>query len=111
MTIYTYRNKLNDILKLDQFVKLEKTRKNSKEFIIKEEERINKELDMLKDQGELSEDLVKELKSIGGQPPRLYGLAKVHKTTIPLRPVLSMPGSPYCNIADKVTKWLSVVPE
>ena len=30
---------------------------------------------------------------------------------IPPRPVLSMPGSPYHKIAQKVTKWLSVVPE
>ena len=35
----------------------------------------------------------------------------VHKGAIPLRPVLSMPGSPYYNIAETVTKWLSVVPE
>ena len=29
----------------------------------------------------------------------------------PLRPVLSMPGSPYHKITQKVTDWLSVVPE
>ena len=51
------------------------------------------------------------MKSKGGQPPRLYGTAKVHKTTIPARPVLSMPGSPYHNTAVAVTKWLSVIPE
>ena len=48
---------------------------------------------------------------MGGQLPRLYGLAKVHKKDIPLRPVLSMPGLPYHKIAQKVTEWLSVVPE
>ena len=48
---------------------------------------------------------------MGGQLPRLYGLAKVHKKNIPLRPVLSVPGSPYHKIAQKVTEWLSVVPE
>ena len=48
---------------------------------------------------------------MGGQLPRLYGLAKVHKKNIPLRPVLSMPGSPYHKITQKVTDWLSVVPE
>ena len=45
------------------------------------------------------------------QPARLYGLAKVHKTAIPARPVLSMPGSVYHPIANEVTKWLNVVPE
>ena len=36
--------------------------------------------------------------SSGSQPARLYGLAKVHKDGIPLRPVLSLPGSCYANI-------------
>ena len=48
---------------------------------------------------------------MGGQPPRLYGLAKVHKQPVPARPVLSMPGSPYDNVGTMVTKWLSVIPE
>ena len=61
--------------------------------------------------GLISEELHNHMKSSGGQPARLYGLAKVHKDVIPLRPVLSMPGSPYYNVATTVTKWLSVVPE
>ena len=41
----------------------------------------------------------------------IYGLAKVHKTGTPLRPVLSMPGSAYFNVARQVAFWLSDVPE
>ena len=52
-----------------------------------------------------------DLKSKGGQPPRIYGLGKVHKASIPVRPVLSMPGSPYYKIAAWVAKWLAGVPE
>ena len=48
---------------------------------------------------------------LSSQPARLYGTAKVHKTTIPLRPVLSMPGSVYHPIANVVTDWMKVVPE
>ena len=48
MKYETYYSKLSDILKLEQFVKLEKPRKNSKDFVIKEEERINKVLGDLK---------------------------------------------------------------
>ena len=48
---------------------------------------------------------------MGSQPPCLYGLTKVHKTGYPMRPVVSMPGSPYHNIAKQVAKWLSHVPE
>ena len=51
----TCKKKLNDILNLDQFVKVVKTRKNGKEIIIKEQERINEELDVLKGRGEISE--------------------------------------------------------
>ena len=60
---------------------------------------------------QISQELHKRLVSKGGQPARLYGTAKVHKTAIPLRPVLSMPGSPYFNVAEVVTQWLSVIPE
>ena len=75
----------------------------------KEEERINQALADMWKKGEIGEVLKNELKSQGGQPPRLYGLAKVHKGTVPMRPVLSMPGSPYYKIAAKVTNWLSVL--
>ena len=39
------------------------------------------------------------------------GLAKVHKTDTPLRPIVSMPGSAYYKVAKKVADWLSLVPE
>ena len=94
----TYISKLNDISNLEQFEKVTCTRKNGRGLCLKEEDRINSVLH-------------EQLKSMGGQLPRLYGQAKVHKKNIPLRPVLSMPGSPYHKIAQKVTKWLSVVPE
>ena len=36
---------------------------------------------------------------------------KVHKDDCPVRPVVSMPGSPYHRVAKKVADWLSLVPE
>ena len=48
---------------------------------------------------------------MGSKPPRLYGLAKVHKENTPLRPVLSMPGSSYYKTGKQVVDWLSVVEE
>ncbi len=107
----TYRKKLDDILSLDQFSKVKQPRSNSKDPILKEEERINQELDSLKKSEKISEEMYWKLRSKGGQPPRLYGLAKVHKSSVPVRPVLSMPGSPYDNLGTMVTKWLSVIPE
>lgn len=54
---------------------------------------------------------MKKLQTTGSQAPRLYGLTKVHKNDISLRPVLSIPGSPYHKIALQVAEWLSVVDE
>ena len=51
------------------------------------------------------------IEGLSTQPPRLYGTAKVHKTEILARPVLSMPGSVYHPIANFVTESLNVVPE
>ena len=107
----TYCNKLKDILNLDQFEKVIPKRKNAKDAILKEEERINTTLDDLRTNNKISDSLLQKVKSTGGQPPRLYGQAKVHKTAIPLRPVLSMPGSPYYNLASQVEEWISVLPE
>ncbi len=85
--------------------------KHSKDLIIGEKERINDELLKLQSDGAISEELGSELKSKGGQPPRIYGLGKVHKASIPVRPVLSMPGSPYYKSASWPTKLLAAVPE
>ena len=65
----------------------------------------------MKSRGEIDSALYKKLKPMGSQPPRLYGLAKVHKNNIPMRPVLSMPGSVYHKIAEQVAEWLEAVPE
>ena len=99
---------MEKIIGLPQFQKRQKGRKNKKPPILKEEERI---LSTLKDEGKISEALFTKLRPRGSLPPRLYGLAKVHKDNTPMRPVLSMPGSPYHNIGLQVAEWLSQVPE
>ena len=79
MKASTYKEKLEVILQLEQFVKVTNTRKNAKDLCFKEEERINEALKNLVETGVLNENLSKEMKSKGGQLPKLYGLAKVHK--------------------------------
>ena len=111
MKASTYKEKLGAILQLEQFAKVANTRKNAKDLCFKEEERINEALKNLVETGVLNENLSNEMKSKGGQLPKLYGLAKVHKESVPIRPVLSIPGSPYYKLAEKVAKWLSVIPE
>ena len=111
MKTETYNEKLCDITNLPQFQKVHQKRKNEKHPVMKEEERVTGTLKQLKDQNKITDSLFDKLKPTGSQPPRLYGLAKVHKTNVPLRPVLSMPGSAYYRIAKRVADWLSVVKE
>jgi len=106
-----YHTKLNKILELPQFEKVNHTRKNALNPIIKEENRVVKILKDMRSNDQIDEKLFKKLKPVGSQPPRLYGLAKVHKINIPVRPVLSMPGSAYHPIAEQVAEWLETVPE
>ena len=107
----TYNQKLDAITNLPQFEKVVQTRKNAKHPVIKEEERITGMLKDLRDKEKIDASLYYKLHPTGSQPARLYGLAKVHKDGIPLRPVLSMPGSVYHKIGNQVAEWLSVVKE
>ena len=75
------------------------------------EEKVNKMLLDWKKTGKITDKLYHRLHLTGSQPPRLYGLGKNHKKDTPMRPVLSMCGSMYYNIASKLAKWLSVIPE
>ena len=99
------------IINLPQFEKVEKKRKNAKHPVIKEEEGVISILKSLKEQNKIDEELYHSLRPRGSQPAHLYGLAKVHKQNTPVRPVLSMPGSAYHKVAQKVADWLSDVPE
>ena len=65
------------------------------EVILKIEKEHNKELLAMNKRDKMKDQLYSKMRSKGGQPARLYGLAKVHKDETPLRPVLSLPSSSY----------------
>ena len=98
----TYENKLSDTLDSNQFSKSKGT---SDAIVLKIERDINKELLAMRKKDEISESLYTSMRSTGGQPARLYGLAKVHKVNTPLRPVLSLPGSSYYNLNKVLAKF------
>ena len=69
---------------------------------IKIETEICHHLKRVMELNEISENEFNILKPIGSSRPRMYGLPKIHKAGCPLRPILSMSGSPQYS----VSRWL-----
>ena len=59
----------------------------------------------LKKEGLLPSKIYSMIRPIGSQRPRMYGLPKIHKQDVPLRPILSMAGSAQHQLA----QWLTSV--
>ncbi|VDP30934.1 unnamed protein product [Schistosoma mattheei] len=68
----------------------------------KTERQLTTALKLLKHHQYISEHTYNTLKPSGTHTPRLYGLPKIHKPDVPLRPILDMANSPYHSTA----KWL-----
>ena len=56
---------------------------------MKQEDKINRLLSKMKEYKEISPEEYKDLYVTGSQPGILYGLPKIHKPNVPLRPILS----------------------
>ena len=104
----TYEPKLESLMQSAQFVKKDAT---TDEVILKIEKELNKKFLAMNKRGEISDQLYSKMRSTGGQPARLYGLAKVHKAETPLRPVLSLPGSSYENHNKMLAKFFDNLDE
>ena len=59
-----------------------------------QESKLSCKLKSLEKCGEISSKLCQKLRPADSQPPRIYGLPKIHKPAVPLRPILSCIGSP-----------------
>ena len=55
--------------------------------------------------GHISEEVYDRIRPVGSSRPRMYGLPKLHKQDVPLRPILSMTNAPQHAMA----KWLTEV--
>ena len=94
-----YISKMYSILNdPDRFVVDNKQKDDSKILF----DRLRTVLRSLADRGFIEKSEVASLLPRCGVVPRLYGLPKVHKTDVPLRPILSMNGS----TQHLVAKWL-----
>ena len=53
--------------------------------------------------GDLQRDIYERIRPVGTNRPRMYGVPKIHKDDVPLRPILSMVNAPQ----HKIAKWLA----
>ena len=75
----------------------------------KTQRRLNRMLLDCKKAGMIEEGLYKRLYSSDGLYPRFYGLPKIHKAEIPLRPIVSFIGSPTYGLSSYLADVLSPV--
>ena len=72
-----------------------------------EEDRLIRTLRQMKKRGFINEVEYRRCYPTGSQPARLYGLPKVHKSGVPLRPILSASGTLNFDIAQLLVRKLS----
>ena len=103
-------NKIDYISKIDFVLQDNSKFENlgpSSEFdnTAKNESHIQRRLLQLKKEGLLPSTIYSRIRPTGSQRPRMYGLPKIHKQDVPLRPILSMTGSAQHQLA----QWLTSV--
>ena len=94
-----YLNKIYSILDDGTKFMLDSVQKDCSQ---QEENKLIQLLKTLKSQNVISKALFDKLSPVGAQPPRLYGLPKVHKQNVPLRPIIDMSTSAFHAVA----QWL-----
>ena len=72
-----------------------------------QENRLTRKLKGLEKNGEITNALYNKLRPTGSQPPRIYGLPKIHKPDIPLRAIVSCIGSPTYQLSKHITSLIS----
>ena len=82
-----YINKCQDHLNNSPYTKIQKDPTES----VKKEAR--QKLSLLKDAGKIDQQLYFKLKPTDSQAPRFYGLPKIHKPAVPIRPIISYTNS------------------
>ena len=99
-----YINKMNDILADESKFKKMPSERDKTNVI---EKAVSRLLSRLKQKGVIDNTTYERIRPTGSIIPRMYGLPKIHKPGLPLRPILDMCNSPYHHLA----KWLVSVLE
>ena len=72
-----------------------------------QEGKLSRRLKRMEKYGEITEALYHRLRLSGSQPPRIYGLPKIHKPEVPLRPTVSCIGGPSNNLSKHIPSLVS----
>ena len=96
-----YNQKIDSLLNAPTYSRLK--RDPTRKF----ERRVQQSLKALTDRGELGPDSYRRLNPSHTHPPYLYGLPKIHKPDVPLRPIVSTVGSPTYALAKHLAKIIS----
>lgn len=102
-----YLSKMNDII--SDGSKFHKIIDDLKKVTYRIEDKINRFLKSMSDRGVLSHDTYNQLRVTGSNLGVLYGLPKIHKSNIPLRPILSAYSMANYKLAKFLVPWLSPI--
>ncbi|CAF3164199.1 unnamed protein product [Rotaria sp. Silwood2] len=97
-----YNNKMLQILNdKNTFKQLEQ------DDTLAQEDKLIRKLKQLKNDGFITEKEYNFCRPVGTQPGRIYGLPKIHKLNLPLRPIVSASGTFNFNLAKLLAKKLN----
>ena len=95
-----YIRKCNEHLENGLYIKIKKDPTNS---VVSQ---ITRKLSVLRDNELIEQQQYIKLKPTGSQPPRFYGLPKIHKDGIPVRPIVSYTETPLCEVSKYIAEML-----
>ena len=72
-----------------------------------QEGKLSRRLKGLEKDGEITGHLYHQLRPSGSQPPRIYGLPKIHKAEVLLRPIVSCIGAPSYQLSKHIASLIS----
>ena len=116
-----YNDKMFDIINGRQFEVFNQRANVTRPMEVNMEDRFNTNLNKLiksvpdKFMGPLPKNTMRwscfqKLAATGSRIPHMYGVAKVHKTNIPMRPIISAPGGYYFELASCMAEILKKMP-